>query len=334
MLYTNVVDLDVVDISWLQNNRYLASHHAITTIHEDYLKNLLTNLAYLKYVNSSRNHRDHVSDSMCAAVFHVNFVPPQWVMIPCKDSLFSNYFLCEKKIPPQVSRWNSLSKRRPYYCRKKFTFIAKYCFIVTRHIKSTYKNFAYFISEPLNRYLTFWSLGNHFRNYVFSFNGGSVKHLVTAGFPHQRIKAWHQIPFNYYKQSAHTLVIMEVQVYKQTCDLQRHYVCPDDTCILVSYVCDGVPDCYDGYDEKSCKDMLCANETDCQNQLMVTNSTCSILHYQCSMGNCIRWDQVCDWHADCTDNSDEGKCNPLSDVHGIHFNLQIVFESSYQVTLI
>ena len=154
---------------------------------------------------------------------------------------------------------------------------------------------------------------------------------MTYGFPHQRIKTWHQMPFNYNKPNTHTLIIREVQLYKQTCDLHRHYVCPDDTCILVSYVCDGTPDCYDGYDEKSCEEMLCANETDYQNRLKLTNSTCSILHYQCSMGNCIRWDQVCDWHADCTDNSDEGKCNPLSDVHRIYFNLQIVSASIYQV---
>ena len=335
MLYTNVVNLDVLDISWLQNNRYLAFHHVFTTIHKNYLTNLINNLEYLRYVNSSRNHRDHIShDKLCAAVFHVNFVPPQWVMIPCGDSRTPNYFLCEKKLPTQNFNLEYLSKRTSHYCGKKFTFIAGHCFIVTRHVKSDYKSYDFIMYKSLNRYLTFWSIGSHSRNYVIIFNRGIVEYLLTYDFPHQRLKTWHQIPFNSDAQSTHTLVVREKQLYKLTCDLQRYYACPDETCILVSYVCDGYLDCHDGHDEKSCRDMLCANETDCQNQLMFTNTTCSIFHYQCSQGGCIRWDQVCDWHADCADNSDEGQCNPLSDVHGIHFNLKIISTSIFQVNLI
>ena len=55
------------------------------------------------------------------------------------------------------------------------------------------------------------------------------------------------------------------------------------------------------------------------------------LGYRCYSDDCIRLDQLCDWRADCLDNSDEGHCNPHSDVHFDHFKWQIVSDSIFEV---
>ena len=100
---------------------------------------------------------------------------------------------------------------------------------------------------------------------------------------------------------------------------------------MISYVCNGVVDCADGRDEMLCGEMLCTSTTECQEELIVTNSSCSIMHYRCLSGDCIRLDQLCDWRADCPDNSDEGHCNALSDVHVHHIKRQIKSDSIFQV---
>ena len=333
MLYSNVVDLTKLDVGWLQNSRYLPSYHAATVIDKGYLDNLLVKLMYLKNITSARQHAEYREPKLCGSVLHINFVPEKWVMIPCKDVLNSNYFLCENKLHISKSHRQYLSKRTPHYCGKTFTLISINCFIVSKYTRSINANSVLTIDESLNRYLTRWSIGNDFRNSVIISNRGIVEYLVTNDFPHQRLKLWHQVQINHGIQIRYKLNRRAVQLYTQTCNFNRHYACPDSTCILLSHVCDGVIDCDDGRDEMACEDILCANKEECLEKLTITNSTCSLMHHRCS-SDCIRLDQVCDWRADCADNSDERNCNALSDVHGEHFKWQIASDSVFQVTYV
>ena len=334
ILYNKIVDLTELDFSWLQNSRYLPSHHAITTVDLSYLDNLLAKVKYLKNVTLIRQYSNYTATNLCGSVMHIHFIPEKWVMLPCNDVLFSNYFLCENKLPTPKSQRSYLSKRTPYHCGNNYMLISLYCFSITKYSGSINVDSVFFISESLNRYLTRWSLGNDLRNFVIIINLGIVEHLVTYDLPQQRIKSWHQMQFYYGVQLRYSLNRRAVHKYTQDCNIDRHYACPDSTCILISYVCDGVVDCADGRDEMACENILCANNTECQDQLTITNCSCSHMHYRCYSDDCIRLDQLCDWRADCLDNSDEGHCNPHSDVHVDHFKWQIASDSIFEVNTI
>ena len=64
-------------------------------------------------------------------------------------------------------------------------------------------------------------------------------------------------------------------------------MCGDESCILADYVCDGIPDCADGFDE---------DEEFC--------STCPF-QFLCTNGRCTDMENVCDGRNQCRDNSDE-----------------------------
>ena len=64
-------------------------------------------------------------------------------------------------------------------------------------------------------------------------------------------------------------------------------MCGDESCVLADFVCDGIPDCADGFDE---------DEEFC--------STCPF-QFLCTNGRCTDMENVCDGRNQCRDNSDE-----------------------------
>ena len=75
--------------------------------------------------------------------------------------------------------------------------------------------------------------------------------------------------------------------------------CATHTCILKSYICDGISDCPDQSDEIGCDYVKYANNT---------SRLCVDLYYHCRSEECIPRDQQCDGQADCYDGSDELDC--------------------------
>ncbi|XP_018579962.1 putative vitellogenin receptor [Anoplophora glabripennis] len=87
-----------------------------------------------------------------------------------------------------------------------------------------------------------------------------------------------------------------------TCIKREHckdteYLCYDsNTCILKSLRCNGHNDCSFGEDEKDCKPAR----------------KCPPDLFECSNGECIKQEKVCDYNYDCKDKSDEHNCKDKS----------------------
>ena len=88
----------------------------------------------------------------------------------------------------------------------------------------------------------------------------------------------------------------------------NHFKCPNSYCIPHRKVCDGLWDCYDGYDEMNCE-----------------NYTCSGL-VKCAIENvCIDKQDVCDGVVDCKNSRDDERfcgvvCPPACDCSVFHAN--------------
>ncbi|XP_068241264.1 low-density lipoprotein receptor class A domain-containing protein 3-like [Palaemon carinicauda] len=75
-----------------------------------------------------------------------------------------------------------------------------------------------------------------------------------------------------------------------------YYQCDGGLCIPSTFVCDGIPDCIAGDDEKNCL------------QKEKTKSQCPSDYYQCDGGLCIPASFVCDTIPDCITGDDETNC--------------------------
>ncbi|KAK9872160.1 hypothetical protein WA026_016214 [Henosepilachna vigintioctopunctata] len=77
----------------------------------------------------------------------------------------------------------------------------------------------------------------------------------------------------------------------KTC-AENQFQCSSGSCILSSWLCDGVKDCLKGEDELNC------------------SSTCDARHFRCRKdGSCIFRELVCDHKKDCPDGTDELNCD-------------------------
>ncbi|KAK7069706.1 Low-density lipoprotein receptor-related protein 1B, partial [Halocaridina rubra] len=133
---------------------------------------------------------------------------------------------------------------------------------------------------------------------------------------------------------------------------EDHFACEDGLeCIPQSWRCDFAPDCLDASDEPpdcpvaQCSNFHCAvthkclpmgwvcdGEPDCgagdtsdeDNEMCNKGSACPLNYYKCKNDvNCILIEQLCDYHTDCPENSDEGdfcnrpeECESLRCEHG------------------
>ncbi|KAL3265395.1 hypothetical protein HHI36_009601 [Cryptolaemus montrouzieri] len=73
---------------------------------------------------------------------------------------------------------------------------------------------------------------------------------------------------------------------------QNQFQCSSGSCILNSWLCDGIKDCPGGEDEANC------------------SGSCDSKHFRCRKdGSCILREQVCDHTKDCPDGTDELNCD-------------------------
>uniref|UniRef100_A0A8D8WN38 Vitellogenin receptor n=1 Tax=Cacopsylla melanoneura TaxID=428564 RepID=A0A8D8WN38_9HEMI len=102
----------------------------------------------------------------------------------------------------------------------------------------------------------------------------------------------------------------EDEAHCGSCDPHSEYECPQShQCIPNVWICDQQPDCSLGEDENP---MLCRDHAVLP-ELSSTTTRSDVLpcsEFSCDNGKCLRYDQVCNKHVDCSDGTDEGgRCN-------------------------
>ncbi|CAN7984630.1 unnamed protein product, partial [Ixodes hexagonus] len=87
----------------------------------------------------------------------------------------------------------------------------------------------------------------------------------------------------------------------------QQFPCGDGTCILSSWVCDGVADCLEGTDEIQCGTGAASTPTPKPSSTAAPTS-CGAQRFTCNSGKCIWNSWVCDGTQDCSEGEDEKLC--------------------------
>ncbi|XP_052085340.1 uncharacterized protein LOC127722981 isoform X2 [Mytilus californianus] len=90
-------------------------------------------------------------------------------------------------------------------------------------------------------------------------------------------------------------VPMDTDKQLPNCTLTGQETCPDGSCIMSEWLCDGEADCSDNWDEQNC-------------------SKCSAEQFTCQDGSCVPGTERCNALAACPDKSDERDCVRLSEI--------------------
>ena len=227
---------------------------------------------------------------------------PVWQTIACDQKLPDNYFICETQgRDVQATTY----ERHKHVCHTLHTYIHEKCYWLQADNDISIA-IIYFSSLPNNFLSMFsaWSYGHAKRNriqmYIDKVAKGENMYMMTHGLPQHFGKTWSVDVINPTVLNATLHVLGEARpvLYTYICNRNLHFTCKDSTCILLSYVCNGVFDCPDNSDED---DSMCAD-------LDTQKNGCGDLHFHCNSGGCVHVTQHCDDWQHCADGSDELYC--------------------------
>ena len=295
------------DISHLEHSSS-TNYHLESNYSTEYMKNFKTKMKVLQQNNISMisNDNNHI---VCFAQFFPLYLEPVWVPIACDTVLKDSYFLCE--FVTDVLSLNHY-KRSSTQCRRGFISSAGMCWKIINQPVIT-RSPSHVELQGLQHHLSAWSYGQESRNTIGIGYWNNLHHcLKSNSFLLQRAKHYQGSTDCADTENNYTLVSQRFYTYSFICNTNSQYLCDQHTCILHTYVCDGIYDCFDQSDEANCTVPLtansCADDADtCEHHSLVYNG-CAALYYECLSGECVPLAHRCDQHAHCQDNSDEVNC--------------------------
>ena len=306
---------EIYDTSILATSSY-THYHLVEDYDSKYIKNFKQKLKIVQQYNTSKSGvSKHEQEDMCGALFYPLFRAPVWVMIGCDVVLYDTYFLCEHHREVQ---FHHAYARDSYQCRKGSFFALYSCWeIISKFVMTTRIPLDVSI---LQLHLSGWALGHASRT-LLGVGYMDKKHYCysTKAFLYQPIKSFTESTDCGDTRLRHHLLRSEPFKYNYICDTKYHHTCDQGTCILHTYICDGISDCFDKTDENNCHAPLNAYIQACDQNVKPckTNSLvyegCDEMYYECLSGECVPLAHRCDHQADCQDNSDERTC-PFYDI--------------------
>ena len=273
----------------------------------------------IKFVSTNTIEPTTDSSTRCTAMVIIsNSFSTNWIKIPCEYPYVGQSHICKIPISTRKtenrdilnSSKSQVEASEERSCPNGWTKIERLCFKLETSTFDINKQFSCKSGINLCKEL-----------------GGEIANINDMNFSllKQYLKIWrHELEYGSiwisYKNASETVCgviegkILDVNCHKkdwvlrdspakhslnvlcQTNMISRtimcgdnQFTCSDGECILSDHVCDGIPDCNDGYDEVNC--------------------TCSSSSYKCKTGLCIPLSKYCDFHFDCPDHSDEESCS-------------------------
>ena len=257
-------------------------------------------------IDKFNNSLQNVHES-CFVVLMTLVTNEKWLEIDCHKVLNINYFVCEHAFEKITKTDLAL---RNYYCYRQYTFIEGRCWIII-------SNQLILLNRRLNlstlsAMLSAWSYGHSTRNHLSLYLDNTLSCYQTNGLSNHFSKSWSlHIPCSN-NASLHTMSEGRMLTNQFTCNPAKHFTCVSGTCILSTYVCDGVHDCADATDEAACSDL---------------DINCIDLHFHCPSNGCIPLAHRCDGWQHCPDGSDEAECSS----HNIHLFTNDIVSHQLQV---
>ena len=239
-------------------------------------------------------------NNICVVVLLTLITKPAWQNIACDQKIPDNYFICET----QNRDVNATTyKRHKHHCHKLYTYVFGKCYWL-QHGNDT--SIAIFSSTDIHnallRMFSAWSYGHSTRNRISMYinKGAKRVRLMTHGLIQHFGKSWRIVPYiqTTINDTSHVLGQVKPVTYTYICNQNLHFRCKDSTCVILSYVCDGIFDCPDKSDE----DINICTNSDTQEE------DCGYFYLHCVSGGCIHATQQCDDWQHCADGSDELYC--------------------------
>ena len=299
LLYSEFTNLAITERRILETSYLTTRFDEISHFtSQSYVSHLKKKLMIVTMFNSSQVNQNNI----CVVVLLTLITKPAWQNIACDQKLPDNYFICETQGRDVKA---TIYERHKHVCHTLHTYILGKCYwfqddndVSIAIINSTDIHYA-FLSM-----FSAWSYGHARRDCILMQKDEVTKrenmYIMTFGLPQHFGKTW-SIDFNnltVINATLHVLGQARAVLYTYICNRILHFTCKDSTCILLSYVCDGVFDCPDNSDED---DSMCVD-------LDRQKNGCGDLHFQCKSGGCVHVTQHCDDWQHCADGSDELYC--------------------------
>ena len=317
-LFNEFEDLDGVAKNTLESS-YFSSRFTLDKSYKSYVLRMKRKLKLVDMFNSSNSNPNNV----CVVVILTLITKPKWSHLHCDKKLSDNYFLCESRVSKNSP---TTYYRHKHHCHKLHTYYLGRCWMIQYGSDRTLVIDMFTTFQSFFLILSPWAYGQTFRSHVRIYMG-SIRHVIcfsTNGLPSHFRKTWisSTCKQNDVLNESYKLGQVHPAIYKYTCNDQKHFNCLDNTCILLSYLCDNVYDCPDKSDESN---EICTKSD-------IQEDSCGEFHFYCRSAGCIHATQQCDNWQHCDDGSDELLCADIqADVHNGDLKGDTVESYSIQV---